>query len=90
VRTGRWHFYAPGAKLVVELDGGQHFESRHAEGERRRDDYLRGQGLHVLRFDNLQVLKEGQEVLGQIWAHVEGVLGADAGKSPLPPFVKGG
>jgi very-short-patch-repair endonuclease len=46
--------------------------------------------LQVLRFDNLQVLKEGQAVLETIWAHCERALGADAAKSPLPPFDKGG
>jgi very-short-patch-repair endonuclease len=66
-------FYAPRVNLVVEIDGGQHFAAQHAEHDRRRDAYLRRQGLVVLRFDNLRVLKEGQAVLEAIWGHCERV-----------------
>ena len=37
------------ARLVVELDGGQHAGS---ESDRARDDYLRGEGWAVLRIWN--------------------------------------
>ena len=33
-------FYAPSAKLVVEVDGSQHLEPDHVEQDRRRDRYL--------------------------------------------------
>jgi len=83
-------FYAPRVSLVVEIDGGQHFESRHVDKDHRRDTYLGRQGLTVLRFDNLQVLKEGTAVLEAIWKRCEESLGAEVAKSPLPPFSKGG
>jgi len=83
-------FYAPRVNLVVEVDGGQHFESRHVDQDYCRDAYLGRQGLAVLRFDNLQVLKEGLSVLNAIWAHCDRARGAGAAKSPLPPFDKGG
>ena len=83
-------FYAPRVSLVVEIDGGQHFESRHVDKDHRRDTYLGRQGLTVLRFDNLQVLKEGTAVLEAIWKRCEESLGAKVAKSPLPPFSKGG
>jgi len=83
-------FYAPSVRLVVEVDGGQHFEAEYADRDQRRDHYLRGRGLQVLRFDNLQVLREGQAVLDCIWAHIETVRRSEAAKSPLPPFGKGG
>ncbi|MDD5242318.1 MAG: endonuclease domain-containing protein [Sulfuricella sp.] len=86
-------FYAPSAKLVVELDGSQHFEPAHAQRDAARDSYLNGLGLQVLRFDNLQVLRELDAVLGVI----ESVVGerVDANQSqktnpPQPPFFKGG
>jgi len=41
------------ARLVIEVDGGQHFES---EADKRRDAYLHGQGFRVLRFWNNDVL----------------------------------
>lgn len=51
-------FYAPSVQLVVEVDGGQHFELENQRRDERRDLYLSGQGLKVMRFDNLQVLNE--------------------------------
>lgn len=41
------------ARLIVEVDGGQHFES---ETDRKRDAYLRSQGFRVLRLWNNDVL----------------------------------
>jgi len=41
-------------KLVVELDGGQHFENKDDE---ERDGWLRQQGFNVLRFWNNEVLE---------------------------------
>ena len=49
-------FYCHKAKLVVELDGSQHFEEDGAENDRVRSEYLKSQGLRVLRFSNLEVL----------------------------------
>jgi very-short-patch-repair endonuclease len=33
-------FYAPRVKLVIEIDGSQHFEPPHVEKDRERDEYL--------------------------------------------------
>jgi len=54
------------AMFVIELDGSQHMETRHAARDAVRDAYLASVGLRVLRFDNLQVLKELDAVLGVI------------------------
>ncbi len=43
-------FFAPRAKLVVEVDGSQHLEGEHALKARSRDGYLVSLGLKVLRF----------------------------------------
>lgn len=56
-------FYCPAAKLVIELDGSQHFEGEHQIKDRLRDEALAGIGLQVLRFDNRQVLLEIDAVL---------------------------
>ena len=45
-------FFAPRAKLVVEVDGAQHMEGDHALKDRTRDGYLVSLGLKVLRFSN--------------------------------------
>jgi very-short-patch-repair endonuclease len=44
------------ARLVIEVDGGQHNWDEHAQADRRRDAYLRSQGFRVLRFWNNDVL----------------------------------
>ncbi|HSG93426.1 MAG TPA: endonuclease domain-containing protein, partial [Methylotenera sp.] len=55
-------FYCPAAKLVIELDGSQHFEADHINKDQLRDAALTHAGLQVLRFDNRQVLLEMQAV----------------------------
>ena len=65
-------FYCPAAKLVVELDGSQHFETGHQAKDRARDAALAGLGLQVLRFDNRQVLLETDAVLAAIDEAVKG------------------
>ena len=59
-------FYCPAAKLVIELDGSQHFETEYQAKDQARDAALAGLGLHVLRFDNRQVLLETDAVLAVI------------------------
>ena len=60
-------FYGPKVKLVIELDGGQHDEESHRIRDTARDEWLRQQGLRVLRFDNLQMLRETEAVITEIW-----------------------
>ena len=56
-------FYVPKARLVVEVDGSQHSESEHAEKDRKRDAYMNTVGIQVLRFRNIDVLKETDAVV---------------------------
>ncbi|HEU0186406.1 MAG TPA: succinate dehydrogenase assembly factor 2 [Gallionellaceae bacterium] len=51
------------ARLVIELDGGQHAES---ESDRVRDDWLGSQGFTVLRFWNNEVFKQTEAVMEKI------------------------
>lgn len=59
-------FYCAGAKLIIEVDGGQHFTDEMAEADRKRDGYLRNQGLKVLRFTDTDVLKNTEGVVESI------------------------
>jgi very-short-patch-repair endonuclease len=59
------------ARLIVELDGGQHFEAEAAEADARRSAALTDEGWHVLRFDNRQALVETEAVLSQIFQWLE-------------------
>jgi very-short-patch-repair endonuclease len=80
-------FYAPKARLVVEVDGSQHLEAGHAERDAQRDAYLASLGFRVLRFSNLQVLQELETVVAVIFQVVSGNV---AGNPPNPPLRKGG
>lgn len=63
-------FYCPRAKLVVELDGSQHFEAEHRIKDLERDEELAKIGIKVLRFDDRQVLLECEAVLEVIYVEV--------------------
>ncbi len=80
-------FYCAKARLVVELDGSQHFEQEHKKKDKVRDDALAALGLYVLRFDNRQVLTETDSVVNVIYEVVGKRL---VEIPPNPPFSKGG
>ena len=50
-------FYCAAAKLAVELDGSQHYEPAEQGYDERRTAYLNSLGIYVLRFSNLDVLR---------------------------------
>ena len=56
-------FYCPKAKIVIEIDGGQHYEVKGEAVDRIRDTYFRSQGLRILRFTNLEILKNIKGVM---------------------------
>ena len=57
------------ARLIVELDGGQHSDAQPADAE--RDAWLLRQGFRVLRFWNHDVMKNQEGVLTTIVAALE-------------------
>jgi very-short-patch-repair endonuclease len=63
-------FYCPAAKLVIEVDGGQHYSEEAKRKDRIRDDFLAGLGLTVLRFSDREVLKDTEAVLTHIYEHL--------------------
>ena len=48
-------FYSAEAKLVIELDGGQHYEECAMEKDEERTRFLEGYGLKVIRIPNNEV-----------------------------------
>ena len=70
-------FASHGARLVIEVDGGQHGEAIDYDAERTR--FLNGEGYRVLRFWNNEVLRE-----------LDGVLTAIAAQLPSPLVGEGG
>lgn len=64
-------FYAPQAHLAIEVDGSHHGETDHAARDEERDAFLAAQGLRVLRFSNVEVLRPIASVMEAIHGAVE-------------------
>jgi very-short-patch-repair endonuclease len=60
-------FYCPAGKLIIEVDGGQHYSEGAIEGDKRRDAFLQSLGFRVLRFSDGEVLRDTDAVLGGIY-----------------------
>ncbi len=58
------------AKVIVELDGGQHNEVSERVYDERRDRFLQQSGFTVLRFWNSEVFKNCFGVLDKIYMEV--------------------
>ncbi len=69
VPVGRFvaDFLCAEARLIVEIDGSQHAESRR---DKERDAELKARGFRVLRFWNDDILKELDAVCDTIIAYV--------------------
>lgn len=50
-------FYCASARLVIELDGSQHYEDRGREYDEKRTAVLRERGLTVIRIPNNELMK---------------------------------
>ena len=59
-------FYCYRAKLVVELDGSQHCDPSDIQYDQMRTSYLQAQGLLVLRYSNLDIMKNFRGVCENI------------------------
>ena len=70
-------FYCHSAHLVVELDGGQHFEPETFQKDIERTKQLNSLGLKVLRFTNNEVDHNFIDVCAAIQETVESSLRAE-------------
>lgn len=53
-------------RLIIELDGSQHGFAANLAHDAKRDSFLRGQGYRVLRFGNVDVLKDMDTIVESI------------------------
>jgi len=63
-------FYCPAAKLIVEIDGGQHYSEENIVKDEARDKFLSDLGFSVLRFSNSDVFKNIEGVITRIYDHL--------------------
>ena len=59
-------FVSHSAKLIIEIDGGQHFEQEHMKRDARRDAFLASKEFRILCFNNHDVMTNRQGVLETI------------------------
>lgn len=64
-------FYCPSAKLVIELDGSQHYEEAGKQKDQRRDADLADLGLKVLRYSNYDINSSFEAVCDDILRNLE-------------------
>ena len=51
-------FYCNEARLIIELDGSQHYEEKEMEYDKERTAFLNSKGIMVLRFTNSSIHNE--------------------------------
>ena len=60
-------FYCPDARLVIEIDGGQHYSEPGMAKDAMRDRHLADLGLTVMRFSAREVFENTEGVLQRIF-----------------------
>ncbi len=63
-------FYCPKAKLIIELDGSQHYFSATQKKDKARDRNLKAKGFNVLRFSDRDVFSNLDGVLEEIFKNL--------------------
>ena len=63
-------FYSAEAKLVIELDGSQHYDDRNMEKDAERTAFLETYGLKVIRIPNNEISRNFRGVCEYIDAAV--------------------
>ncbi len=76
-------FYCAQAKLVIELDGSQHYEADAAQKDAERTAFLEQYGLRVLRFANNEVNENFSGVCEYIDLAVKQTAGQHCTKASL-------
>ena len=72
-------FYSAQARLVIELDGSQHYSEEQRAKDEMRTAFLKGYGLRVLRIPNIEVNRNFDGVCRYIDAAVRQSLSQPKG-----------
>ena len=70
--------------LIVESDGGQHFDPDAVEYDRERTQKLNEKGFQVIRFRSDHVLKYSDVVEEKIYNELMRLSGLEEPEDPLP------
>ena len=72
-------FYSAEAKMVIELDGSQHYEPDNIQKDNERTEFLKGYGLKIIRILNNEVAQNFRGVCEYIDAAVKQSLSQPLG-----------
>jgi very-short-patch-repair endonuclease len=64
-------FFCPKVKLIIEVDGGQHYFGKLHQDDLKRDEYLKKLGFKVLRFSDRDVLTNIEGVIESIFLNLK-------------------
>lgn len=68
-------FYCASAKLVIEIDGSQHYTEEGQVYDEKRSDCLKRYGLEVIRFSNREIDRQFDAVCEKIHMVIQSRLG---------------
>ena len=63
-------FYCASAKIIIELDGSQHYSAENKLHDKERDDFFKSLGINVLRYSNLELNNNFESVCADIMKHI--------------------
>jgi very-short-patch-repair endonuclease len=63
-------FYCPKLRLGIEIDGDSHFSADAVIYDRQREDFLKQQGIKIIRFTNRDVIDNIEGVVREIQNHL--------------------
>ncbi len=63
-------FYCSELRLVIELDGSQHYEENSLEYDKIREEFMKNLDIKTIRFNNLDVFKNLDEVMERVYDEV--------------------
>jgi very-short-patch-repair endonuclease len=78
-------FFCPRAKLIVEVDGGQHGEEEAMWYDWKRTKWLESRGYRVLRFWNVDVMKHRGDIACAIECALAHTPSGQPAAGHLPP-----
>jgi very-short-patch-repair endonuclease len=64
-------FLISSSKLVIELDGSQHWDKENKENDAKRSEYLEKNELKVLRYSNKEINENFEGVCADILKHIK-------------------
>ena len=67
-------FYCPELKLIIEADGEIHSLNENSEYDLKRDNILKINGYHIIRFTNFKIETDLDSIINKIKLYINDIL----------------